>query len=52
MQTTENMTFHAYACTVRVQVLICYVNTRLQRIFNKFCLKTPVSVLFLIRAMY
>ena len=35
MQTTKDMTFHA--CIVRVQVLICYVNTRLQRIFNRFC---------------
>ena len=35
MQTTKNMTFHA--CIVRMQVLICYVNTRLQRIFNRFC---------------
>ena len=50
MQSTKNMTFHA--CIVRVQVLICYVNTRLQRIFNRFCQKVSVWVLFLIRAMY
>ena len=31
------MTFYAFACIVHVQVLICYVNTRLQRIFIKFC---------------
>ena len=37
MQTTKNMIFHAYACFVRVQVLICYVNTRFQSIFNRFC---------------
>ena len=35
MQTRKNMTFHP--CIVHVQVLICYVNTRLQRIFKRFC---------------
>ena len=50
MQTTKNMTFHA--CILLVQVLIWYVNTRLQCIFNRFCWKVPVWVLFLIRAMY
>ena len=39
MQTTKNMTFHAYACIVLVQLLICDVNTRLQRIINRFCKK-------------
>ena len=41
MQTTKNMTFYASACIARVQVLIWYVNTRLQRIFNSFFLKSP-----------
>ena len=49
-QSTKNMTFHAYI--VRVQVLISYVNTRLQRIFSRFCQKVSVWVLFLIRAMF
>ena len=50
MLSTKNMTFHA--CNVRVQVLICYGNTRLQRIFNIFCQKVLVWLLFLIRAMF
>ena len=41
MQTTENLNFHACACIVRLQVLISNVNTRLQRIINRFCLKNP-----------
>ena len=32
MQTTKNMTFHACTCIVRLQVLICYVNTHLQNV--------------------
>ena len=31
----KSMTFHA--CIIRVHVLICYVNTRLQPIVNRFC---------------
>ena len=31
------MTYHAYACIVGVQVLIRYVDTRLQRIIIKLC---------------
>ena len=37
MQTPRKMIFHAYTYIVRLQVLICYVNTRLQRIINIFC---------------
>ena len=33
----KNMTFYACACIVCLQVLICYVNTRLQRIIKRFC---------------
>ena len=33
----KTMTFHAYACVAHLQVLICYVNTRLQRIVHRFC---------------
>ena len=52
MQNTKNKTFHACACIVRLQVLICYVNTPLQRIVKRFCSKVRVSVLFLIHEMY
>ena len=39
--------FSRYACIVRLQVLICYVNTRLLRIIERFCLKGPgLSVVF------
>ena len=37
MQTANKLIFHACACVVRLQVLICYVNTRLKRIINRFC---------------
>ena len=37
--TTKNITFHACACIVRLQVLMCYVNTCLQRIINSFLIK-------------
>ena len=37
MQTPKKMIFHAFTYIVRLQVLICYVNTRLQRIINRFC---------------
>ena len=42
MQTTKTMNFHAYDCTVRLQVFICYVNIRLQRNIRRICLKVPV----------
>ena len=38
----KNMIFHACACIVRLQVLICYVNLCWQRIFDRFCLKVRV----------
>ena len=41
MQITKNMTFNTYACIVCLQVLICYFNTRLQRLINKVCEKNP-----------
>ena len=37
MQTKKNNDFYTYASLVRLQVLICCVNTQLQRIFNWFC---------------
>ena len=39
MQTTRNLIFHI--CFVRVQVLIGYINTRLQRVFNSFFKNNP-----------
>ena len=33
----KKMVFYVCACIVRLQVLICYVNTRLQRIIIIFC---------------
>ena len=39
MQTTRKMLFHACAYIIRLNVLICYVNTCLQRIDNRFFLK-------------
>ena len=36
----KKMIFRVWACIVRLQVLICYVNTRLQRIIN-ILLKSP-----------
>ena len=33
----KKMISHVWACIVRLQVLICYVNTRLLRIINSFC---------------
>ena len=42
MQSTKkNKTFYTCACIVRLQVLICYVNTSLQRIIDRFFLKSP-----------
>ena len=52
MQTAKKMIFHFCACIVRLQVLICYVNTCLQRIISRFCSKVRNRVLFLILAMY
>ena len=37
MQSPEKMIFHASTYIVRLQVLNWYVNTRLQRIINRFC---------------
>ena len=37
MQTPKNMIFYASTYIVRLQVLICYVNTRLQRNIIRFC---------------
>ena len=37
MQSTETIIFYAYPCILRVQVLICFVNARLQRIIIRFC---------------
>ena len=33
----KKLKFHACAYIVRLQVLICYVNTCLQRNINRFC---------------
>ena len=33
----KGMIFHAYACFVRLQLLIFYVNTCLQHIIKRFC---------------
>ena len=46
MQTTRKMIFHVCACIVRLQVLICYVNTRLQRFFNRFSKKSGIECCF------
>ena len=37
MQSTKTIIFYAYPCILRVQVLICFVKTRLQRIIIRFC---------------
>ena len=37
----KNKTFHACASIVRLQVLICYVNTCLQSLIKRFLLKSP-----------
>ena len=52
MQTTKKIIFHVCACIVRLQVLVCYVNTRLQRNINIFREKVRDWVLSLIRTMY
>ena len=45
MQTTKKMLFHASAYIVRLQVLICYVNTCFQRIINRFLfIRTGLNV--------
>ena len=44
MQTTKTITFHASAYFVRLQVLIRFVNTCLQRSINRFLLITGLSV--------
>ena len=36
MQAPKKMIYHAFTYIVRLQVLICYVNTGLQRIINRF----------------
>ena len=46
MQNTENMIFHACACIVRLQVLICYVNTCWQRIISRFFKKSGFECCF------
>ena len=52
MQTTKKFIFHVCAWGVPLQVLICYVNTRLLGIIDRFCWKVRDWVLSLIRAMY
>ena len=45
MQTAKNMIFYACAYIVRLQELVCYVNTFLQRNVNRFLvIRTGLSV--------
>ena len=46
MQTTKCMIFHACAYFVRLQVLICYINTCLQRMIDSFCKKSGFECCF------
>ena len=41
MQMTKKMLFHACAYVLPLHVLICYVNTCLQRDNNRFVFKNP-----------
>ena len=47
MQTTKRMVFHAYACIVRLQVLICYVNNVCNKLLRDFAKNSGFDCCFL-----